>query len=71
MGLKPDACVDQKSIFRSSLLKTMWSQFVQEVNFGRADFVLLICVQTSSCKKAFRLKIHGVHDSREKITTLY
>lgn len=71
MGLKPDACVDQKSISRSCLLKTMWSQFVQEINFGTVDSGLLICVQISLCKKPFRLKIYGMHDSREKNITFY
>lgn len=43
MGLKPDAFVDQKSISRLSLLKTMWSQFDQEINFGMVNCFLNMC----------------------------
>lgn len=34
MVLKPDAYVDQKSMSRSKLFKTIWLQYVQEINFG-------------------------------------
>lgn len=43
-GLKPDACMEQKSISRSCLLKTVRSQLILERNFGLAMFLLLIWV---------------------------